>query len=57
MSHSKNYESLLNDISVLKGVGKTTKRILKKKKIETLFDVLWNLPQDFIDRSNLFKLN
>ena len=57
MSHSKNYESLLNDISVLKGVGKTTKRILKKKKIETLFDVLWNLPQDFIDRSNLVKLN
>ena len=32
MQNSKNYEFLLNDISYLKGVGKKTKEILKKKK-------------------------
>ena len=31
MSHLKSYEFLLNDISILKGVGKKTKQLLKKK--------------------------
>ena len=43
MSHSKSYEFLLKDISILKRVGQKTKKILKKKKIETLFDVLLHL--------------
>jgi len=57
MSHSKSYEFLLNDISILKGVGQKTKKILKKKKIENLFDVLWHLPQSYVDRSNLLNVN
>ena len=57
MSHSKSYEFLLKDISTLKRVGQKTKKLLKKKKIETLFDVLWHLPQAFIDRSNLININ
>ena len=57
MSHIKNYDFLLKDISSLKGVGKKTKELLKKKKIETLFDVLWNLPQAFVDRSNLVNID
>ena len=57
MSHSKSYEFLLKDISTLKRVGQKTKKILKKKKIETLFDVLLHLPQAFVDRSNLININ
>ena len=57
MSHSKSYEFLLKDISTLKRVGQKTKKLLKKKKIETLFDVLWHLPQSFVDRSNLININ
>ncbi len=57
MSHSKSYEFLLKDISILKRVGQKTKRLLKKKKIENLFDVLWHLPQAFVDRSNLIHIN
>jgi len=57
MSHSKSYEFLLKDISTLNRVGQKTKKILKKKKIETLFDVLLHLPQAFVDRSNLININ
>ena len=57
MSHSKSYEFLLKDISTLKRVGQKTKKLLKKKKIENLFDVLWHLPQAFVDRSNLININ
>ena len=57
MSLSKSYEFLLKDISTLKRVGQKTKKLLKKKKIETLFDVLWHLPQAFVDRSNLININ
>ena len=57
MSHSKSYEFLLKDISTLKRVGQKTKKILKKKKIENLFDVLLHLPQAFVDRSNLININ
>ncbi len=49
MSHSNSYEFLLKDISTLKRVGQKTKKILKKKKIETLFDVLLHLPQALVD--------
>ena len=57
MSRLNNYEFLLNDISSLKGVGEKTKRLLKKKKINNLFDVLWHLPLEFIDRSKLIDIN
>ena len=33
MSHSKSYEFLLKDISILKKVGQKTKKTLKKKKL------------------------
>ena len=57
MSHSRRYEFLLKDISTLKRVGQKIRRLLKKKKIETLFDVLRHLPQAFVDRSNLININ
>jgi RecG-like helicase len=57
MNNSKSYEFLLRNISTLKRVGQKTKKILKKKKIETLFDVLLHFPQSFVDRSNLINVN
>ena len=42
---------------MLKGVGQKTKKLLKKKKIATLFDILWQLPQSYVDRSNLINID
>ena len=56
MRNSKNYQYLLNDVSKLRRVGTKTKDLLKKKKIKTLFDVLWNLPHSYTDRSEEKKL-
>ena len=57
MNHSKIYNFLTQNISKLKGVGVKTKKLLKKKKIEKISDLLWNLPQGFTDRSNMKKLD
>ena len=57
MRNSKNYQYLLNDVSKLRRVGTKTKDLLKKKKIKTLFDVLWNLPHSYTDRSVEKKIN
>ena len=51
----KNY--IFSDISNLKGVGKKIKGYLKKKKIEKINDLLWNLPYSSTDRSNLVNLD
>ena len=51
MKNTNNYEYLLKDLTKLKGVGKKTTEILKKKKINNLFDLLWSLPQSYIDRT------
>ena len=53
---NNNYEFLLSDISKLKNVGKKTSLIFKKKKVNTIFDLLWRLPQNYTDRSNIFKI-
>ncbi len=51
-----NYEYLLSDINNIKGIGDKTAKLFKKKNINTIFDLLWSLPRDFIDRSNLVKV-
>jgi len=48
---------LFANISSLKGVGIKTSKFLKKKKIETINDLLWNLPYSYTDRSNLVTLD
>ena len=48
---------IFKNITLLKGVGEKTKKLLKKKKIEKISDLIWNLPQGFTDRSNVRKLN
>ena len=45
----RNYEYLLSDLSLLKGVGTKTSNLLKKKKVNTIFDLLWKLPKSFTD--------
>ena len=57
MNKSKDYKFLIQNISSLNGVGIKTKQLLKRKKIEKVSDFLWNLPQAFIDRSNLKGLD
>ena len=57
MKNKNNYEYLLQDLSKLKGVGKKTAEILKKKKINNLFDLLWRLPKSYTDRTKKNKIN
>jgi len=52
-----NYEYLLQDINTLKGIGYKTSKLFKKKNINTIFDLLWSLPRDSIDRTNLVKID
>ena len=52
----RNYEYLLSDLSLLKGVGAKTSNLLKKKKINTIFDLIWKLPKSYTDRSLSSKI-
>ena len=45
------YNYLLSDLKKLKGVGIKTYNLLKKKKINNIFDLLWKLPKSYTDRS------
>ena len=51
------YEYLLQDINRIKGIGIKTSKLFKKKNINSVFDLLWNLPRSSIDRTNLVKIN
>ena len=56
MDIKSNYIDLLSDLSKIKGVGKKTSDLLKKKKINTIFDLLWKLPKSYTDRSKSSKI-
>ena len=56
MINKSNYEYLLSDLTSLKGVGIKTTNLLKKKKINNIFDLLWKLPKSFTDRSLSAKI-
>ena len=56
MDIKRNYEYLLSDLSALKGVGLKTTNLLKRKKINTIFDLLWKLPKSYTDRSLSSKI-
>ena len=51
MDNKSNYKYLLSDLTTLKGVGLKTTNLLKKKKINNIFDLLWKLPKSYTDRS------
>ena len=56
MDIKRNYEYLLSDLTSLKGVGVKTTNLLKKKKINNIFDLLWKLPKSYTDRSFSSKI-
>ena len=56
MTNKSNYEYLLSDLTKLKGVGTKTTTLLKKKKINNIFDLLWKLPKSYTDRSHSVKI-
>ena len=51
MNNKSNYKYLLSDLTSLKGVGIKTRNLLRKKKINNIFDLLWKLPKSYTDRS------
>ena len=57
MNQSKTHNFLFQNVSKLSGVGSKTKKLLKKKKIEKISDLLWNFPEGFTDRSNVKTLD
>jgi ATP-dependent DNA helicase RecG len=56
MKNINTYNFLLSDLKKLKGVGVKTTNLLKKKKINTIFDLLWKLPKTYTDRTNSSKI-
>ena len=56
MKNINNYDYLLSDLTKLNGVGKKTMEILKKKKINNIFDLLWRLPKSYTDRTLVTKI-
>ena len=56
MDIKRNYKYLLSDLSALKGVGVKTTNLLKRKKINTIFDLLLKLPKSYTDRSLSSKI-
>ena len=56
MDNKRNYKYLLEDLSILKGVGTKTVNLLKKKKINNIFDLIWKLPKFQTDRSLSSKI-
>ena len=56
MNDKNNYNYLLADLTKLNGVGKKTMEILKKKKVNNIFDLLWRLPKSYTDRTLVSKV-
>ena len=56
MNNKRNYKFLLSDLSHLKGIGIKTQILLRKKKINNIFDFLWKLPKSYTDRSLSSKI-
>jgi len=56
MKNKNNYDYLLEDLTKLNGVGKKTMEILRKKKVNNIFDLLWRLPKSYTDRTLVSKI-
>jgi len=57
MENKNNFDYLLADLTKLNGVGKKTMEILKKKKINNIFDLLWRLPKSYTDRTLITNIS
>ncbi len=56
MDIKRNYEYLLSELKSIKGVGLKTSNLLKRKKVNSIFDLLWKLPKSYTDRSLSSKI-
>ncbi len=56
MNVKKKYEYLLSNLTSLNGIGVKTSNLLKKKKINNIFDLLWKLPKYYTDRTLSVKI-
>ena len=56
MKNINNSDYLLSDLTQLSGVGKKTMNLLRKKKVNNIFDLLWKLPKSHTDRSLTSKI-
>ena len=53
-----NYSNpLYDDITYLKGVGPKRAKQLKAYGIETIYDLVNNIPRKYLDRTNIKKIN
>ena len=57
MKNKNNYDYLLADLTKLDGVGNKTMEILKKKKVNNIFDLLWRLPKSYTDKTLVSKIS
>ena len=57
MTVFKKNNFLFEDVINLKGIGKKLSQYLKKKKIEKINDLLWNLPYSHTDRGEIITLD
>ena len=47
----QDYEYLLSSLNTVKGIGSKTIQLFLKKKIKTIFDLIWHLPTSKIETS------
>ena len=51
------HEYLLSNIQNIKGIGKKTSQLFKRKNINTIFDLLWHLPTSKIENSKVTSVS
>ena len=51
------HEYLLSNIQNIKGIGKKTSQLFKRKNINTIFDLLWHLPTSKIENSKVTNVS
>ncbi len=52
----QDYEYLLSSLGKIKGIGNKTIKLFVKKKIKTIFDILWHLPTSKIETSKITNI-
>jgi len=50
-------EKLFEEIQFIKGVGPQRSKLLRKLDIETVFDLLWNIPRAYFNRNKVEKIS
>ena len=50
------HEYLLSNIQNIKGIGKKTSQLFKRKNINTIFDLLWHLPTSKVENSKVTNI-